>query len=63
LKAKEKNFAIICDSSEGPNFCDVRVHDDCNTDTCNCLTTLAALTRTTPACTRELFSRVRRLSL
>jgi hypothetical protein len=36
LKAKEKDFAIICDSSEGPSFCEIRVHDNCNADTCNC---------------------------
>jgi hypothetical protein len=34
LKAKEKDFAIICDSSEGPNFGDIRVHDGYSSDTC-----------------------------
>jgi hypothetical protein len=30
LKAEKKDFAIYCDSSWGPRFCDIGVSDDCN---------------------------------
>jgi hypothetical protein len=29
-KAEKKDFAIICDSSYGPNFCDICLHHNCN---------------------------------
>jgi hypothetical protein len=33
LKAEEKNSAILCDSNYCPNFCDIVVRENCNTNT------------------------------
>jgi hypothetical protein len=33
LNAQRKRLAIQCDSKWGPCFCDIRVSDDCNTNT------------------------------
>jgi hypothetical protein len=33
LKAENKHQAIRCESRSGPNFCDIRVEDNCNANT------------------------------